>query len=90
MFLLLSSFWPEISTLVQVFNKIGLIYVFLPLTPLILDLEHITLSPTTIPFPMLGHLCWNVREAEAGVVMKILLKELVLVQSECYHREMKS
>ena len=36
-FLLLSSFWPEHSTLVQVFNKIGLIYAFLSITPLIFD-----------------------------------------------------
>ena len=39
-FLLLPLFWPEHSTLVQVFNKIGLIYAFLSITPLIFDLEH--------------------------------------------------
>ena len=54
-FLLLSSFVPENSTLVQVFNRIGLIYTFLPITPLLLDLEHITISPTRIPFSVLGH-----------------------------------
>ena len=32
-FLLLSSFCPNNSTLVKVFNKIGLIYTFLPITP---------------------------------------------------------
>ena len=53
--LLLSSLCPENSTLVQVFNKIGLIYTFLPIYPLILDLEHITISPTRIPFSVLGH-----------------------------------
>ena len=53
-FLLLSSFCPENSTLVQVFHKIDLIYTFLSRTPLILDLEHITISSTRIPFPVLG------------------------------------
>ena len=33
-FLLLSSFCPENSTLVQVSNKIGMIYTFLPITPI--------------------------------------------------------
>ena len=42
--------------LVPVFNKIGLIYAFISITPLILDLEHITLSPSRIPFPILGHI----------------------------------
>ena len=49
-FLLFSSVYPENSTLVKVFNKIGLICKFLPVTPLIFDLEHITNSPTRIPF----------------------------------------
>ena len=50
---LLLSICPENSTLVQVFNNIGLIYTFISLTPLILDLEHIA-------FPPLGYLfqCW--------------------------------
>ena len=56
-FLLLSSFCPENSTLVQVFNRIGQVFTFLPTTPLIWDLEHITISPTRIPFPVLGHIC---------------------------------
>ena len=56
-FLLFSSFSPENSTLVQVFNKIGLIYHFLSINPSILDLEHITITPTRIPFPVLGHIC---------------------------------
>ena len=43
-FLLLSSFWPDNSTLVQVFNKIGFIHGFLSATPLILDSEHNTLT----------------------------------------------
>ena len=47
--LLLLSFCPENSTLVQVFTKIDLIYTFLSMTLLIKDLEYITLSP-------LGHL----------------------------------
>ena len=55
-FLLLSSFCPENSTLVQVFNKIGLIFTFLSTALLIWDLERITISPTRIPFPVLGHL----------------------------------
>ena len=55
-FLLLSSFCPENSTLVQVFIKIGLIFTFLSTTPLIWDLELITISPTRIPFPVLGHI----------------------------------
>ena len=54
-FLLLSSYYPENSTLVQVFNKIGLIFTFLSTTLLIWDLELITISPTRIPFPVLGH-----------------------------------
>ena len=45
MILLLSSFCPENSTLVKVFNKIGLNHTFLSITPLILDTEHITISP---------------------------------------------
>ena len=53
--LLLSSFCPENSTLVQVFNKLGFIYTFLSITPLIMDLEHITVSRSRIPFPVLGH-----------------------------------
>ena len=56
LFPLLSSFCTENSTLVQVFSKIGLIYTFLYITPLIMDLEHITLSPSRIPFPVLGHI----------------------------------
>ena len=55
-FLSLSSFFPENSTLVKVFNKIGLIYSFLSITPLILGLEPITISPARIPFPVLGHI----------------------------------
>ena len=55
-FLLLSSFCPESSTLVKVLNKIGLIYTSPSIAPLIIILEHITLSPTRIPFPMLGHI----------------------------------
>ena len=54
-FLSLSSFCPENSTLVKVFHKIGLIYSFLSITPLILGLETITISPARIPFPVLGH-----------------------------------
>ena len=53
-FLLLSSFCPEKSTLVQVFKKIGLISTFLSTTPLIWDLELITIYPTRIPFPVLA------------------------------------
>ena len=53
-FLFLSSFWPANSTLVQVFSNIGLIYTLLSTTPLIMDLEHITISPSRIPFPFLG------------------------------------
>ena len=55
-FLLLSSFCPENSTWVQVFNTIGLICTVSFITPLIMDLEHITISPTRIPFPVLGHI----------------------------------
>ena len=55
-FLLLSSFCPENSTLVKVLSKIGLIYRFLSITPSIMELEHITLSPYRIPFPLLGHI----------------------------------
>ena len=54
-FLLLSSFCKENSTLVQVFNEIGLIFTSLSTTPLKWDLEPITISPTRIPFPVLGH-----------------------------------
>ena len=64
--LLLSSLInPENSILVQVFHKIDLIYTFLSRTPLILDLEHITIPPTRIPFPFLGlsiffvFFCWG-------------------------------
>ena len=37
-------------------------YTYLSNTPLILDLEHITISPTRIPFPVfvLSFFCWNV------------------------------
>ena len=55
-FLLLSSFCPENSTFVQVFNKIGLVFTFLSTNPLKWDLERITISPTRIPFPVLGHI----------------------------------
>ena len=55
-FLLLSSFCPDNSTFVQDFNRICLIYTFLLITPLILDLEHITISPPRVPFPVLGHI----------------------------------
>ena len=55
-FLLMSSFGPEKYTLVQVFNKIGLIFTFLSTSPLIWDLEFITISPTRVPFPVLGHI----------------------------------
>ena len=55
-FLLLLSFCQENSTLVQIFSKIGRIYTFVSITPLIMDLEHITISPSRIPFPVLGHL----------------------------------
>ena len=34
-----------------------MIYAFLSITPLILNLEHITLYPTRIVFPMLGDTC---------------------------------
>ena len=43
--------------MVQVNNKIGLIYAFLSITPLILNLEPITLYPTRIVCPMLGDTC---------------------------------
>ena len=49
-------FPPENSTLVQVFSKIGLINTFLSTRTfflLIMDLEHITISTSRIPFP-----CW--------------------------------
>ena len=36
------------STLLQVFKKIGQTHTFLYITPLILDLEHITISPDRI------------------------------------------
>ena len=64
-FLLLSSFCPENSTLVKVFNEIGPIFTSLSTTPLKWDLEPITISPTRIPFPVLGHI-WPpyVRELE--------------------------
>ena len=58
-FLSLSSFCPENSTLVQVFNEIGLIFTSLSTTPLKWDLEPITISPTRIPFPVLGHNFYN-------------------------------
>ena len=47
-FLLLSSFCPENCALV--------IYTFLSITLLLLDLEQITFFSTRIPFPMLGHI----------------------------------
>ena len=65
-FLLLSSFCPENSTLVQVFNEIGLIFTSLSTTPLKWDLEPITVSPTRIPFPMLGHISCKGAFKEAG------------------------
>ena len=54
-FLFLSLFCPENSTLVQVFNKNGLIFTFLSTTPLIWDLEIITISPTRVSFPVLEY-----------------------------------
>ena len=42
--------------MIQIFNKIGLIFTFLSTTPLIWDLEHFTISPTMIHFPVLGHM----------------------------------
>ena len=40
------------------FNKISLSYALLSITPLLLDLEPITLFLTRGPFPMLGHMCY--------------------------------
>ena len=38
-------------------NKMSLIYTFLLTTPLVLDLEHVTLVPAGIPLPKIGHIC---------------------------------
>ena len=41
--------------MVQIFSKISLIYIILSINPIIMNLEHITISHSRIPFPVLGH-----------------------------------
>ena len=77
-FLLLSSFCPEYSTLVQVFNKIGLIYTFISITPLIRDLEHINpSSPLKDTFShvgskmLLSHLANLQQQNEKNLILSV-------------------